>query len=233
MKRNLKIIIIALSALVVTGVGVWYFITDKQTTEKNQQQTNAASEAKAETPVEDNKFASLKGEAYDEAYIADMLAHHEGAVNMAEMVSAGTDRKELTDLAQNIMQTQTQEIMKMQTWQQDWGYQRTMGGHGSHSGMANGTAGDMMTMGDELKDLKGIDFEKKFLELMIVHHQQAIAMSKYADTNASHQEIKDLAKAVIDAQEAEVTQMKQWQKDWGYETTSDADMPSDMSGMNH
>lgn len=232
MKRK-QFIAIIIAALAIIGVGTWYLITDKQTAEKNRQQTSVTTDKKTETATSDNKFAKLTGEAYDEAYIADMLAHHEGAINMAEMVGAGTKRPELLTLAQAIMQAQSQEVMKMQTWQQDWGYTKTMGGHGSHSGTANGMAGDMMMMGDELKGLKDDEFDKKFLSLMIEHHQQAVDMSVYADTNASHQEIKDLANAVIAAQNSEISQMKQWQKDWGFETTNNDDMPSTMPGMNH
>jgi uncharacterized protein (DUF305 family) len=217
MKRNLNIIFIAVTVLLLAGVGAWYFITGRQTTEKNQQQANTTSKAVTDSTavVNDSKFAKLTGEAYDEAYIGDMLAHHEGALNMSEMVSAGTERPELLQLAQTIMQTQSQELMKMQTWQQEWGYERTMGGHGSHAGMGNEMSGDMMMMGEELTGLKGTEFDKKFLELMIEHHQQAVDMSKYADTNASHRELKGLAKAVIAAQEAEIAQMKQWQSEWG------------------
>lgn len=217
MKRNLKIIFIAVTVLLLAGVGAWHFITGRQTTEKNQQQANTTSKAVTDSTavVNDSKFAKLTGEAYDEAYIGDMLAHHEGALNMSEMVSAGTERPELLQLAQTIMQTQSRELMKMQTWQQEWGYERTMGGHGSHAGMGNEMSGDMMMMGEELTGLKGTKFDKKFLELMIEHHQQAVDMSKYADTNASHRELKDLAKAVIAAQEAEIAQMKQWQSEWG------------------
>ncbi len=218
MKHNLKIILIAVATLLIAGIGAWYFITDRQTAEKNRQQTNTQSEATSGAAAiadDDSKFAKLTGEAYDEAYIADMLAHHEGALNMSEMVSAGTKRSELIQLAQTIMQTQSQELMKMQTWQQEWGYERTMGGHGSHAGMGNEMSGDMMMMGEELTGLEGVEFDKKFLELMIEHHQQAVDMSKYADANASHQELKSLASAVITAQEAEITQMKQWQTEWG------------------
>ena len=49
---------------------------------------------------------------------------------------------------------------------------------------------------------------------MILHHQQAVDMSKYADTNAKHQEVKDLARAVITAQEKEIADMKSWQQKW-------------------
>ena len=229
MKRS-KLIAIIISAIAIIGVGIWYFITDKQTTDKNRQQTINTSEAEA-TATDENKFAKLTGDAFDEAYIADMLAHHEGALNMSEMVSAGTDRAELITLAQNIMQSQSQELMKMQTWQTEWGFDRTMGGHGSHAGAGNEMSGDMMMMGEELKDLKGLEFDKKFLELMIEHHQQAVDMSKYADVNASRQEIRDLAKGVIAAQEEEITQMKQWQKDWGFETANN-NSSSSTAGMN-
>ncbi|OYX52854.1 hypothetical protein B7Y92_04595, partial [Candidatus Saccharibacteria bacterium 32-50-13] len=37
------------------------------------------------------------------------------------------------------------------------------------------------------------------------------------EKNAQHQELKDLTKAVVSAQTQEIKQMKQWQKDWGYE----------------
>ena len=231
MKRNQKIITISLALLLIAGAAAWYFVTNKeQASEQTQQQSSAASEA---ATADDSKFAKLTGEAFDEAYIADMIAHHEGAVNMGEMAGGAAERQEIKDLSQAIVKTQSQEIAKMRTWQQDWGYEITMGGHGSHGGQANAMSGEMMDMGAELMNLTGAEFDKKFIELMIVHHEQAVEMSRYADTNASHQEIKDLARAVITAQEAEIAQMKQWQKDWGYETSSSNDMPSSMSGMNH
>jgi uncharacterized protein (DUF305 family) len=194
----------------------------------NAMSEDASNSQKSSSNEDMDKYASLKGDEFDEMYIAEMLAHHEGAISMSEMVGAGTDRKELLDLAQAIMQTQTQELMKMQEWQTQWGYEKTMGGHSSHAGMGNEMSGTMMDMGKELEGLKGSDFDKKFLELMIEHHQQAVDMSKYASTNAKHQEVKDLAKAITSAQNTEIAQMKQWQMDWGFKDSS-----SSMPGMNH
>lgn len=228
MTRTNKIIL-SLVIVAVAGVATWYFVTTQQASEKSQQQAPASSDA---AKSDDNKFATLKGEAFDEAYIADMIAHHEGAVNMAEMANGAAEHQELKAMAQDIVNTQSQEIAKMRNWQTEWGYEQTMSGHGSHSGMANSMAGDMMDMGAELNNLTGSAFDKKFLELMIVHHQQAVDMSKYADTNASHQQIKDLAAAVASAQVREIVQMKQWQKDWGYEVAA-SDSSSSMSGMQH
>lgn len=229
MKRTHKITLISLATLAIAGGAIWYFVAAKQATDKAEQQATTASET---ATADDNKFANLTGEAYDEAYIADMIAHHEGAVNMAELAGGAAERQEIKDLSQAIVKTQSQEMAQMRTWQTDWGYEITMGGHGSHGGQANAMSGEMMDMGAELNNLTGTAFDKKFIELMIEHHEQAIAMSKYADTNASRQEIKDLARNVITAQEAEIAQMKQWQKDWGFATSSSSeDMPSDMPGM--
>lgn len=227
-KNKYTIIVIAtILAVAVAGIAI-YAISRSNTVEKQSSNPNSTTESS--TAEDTNKYATLKGDDFDETYIAEMLAHHEGAISMSEMVGAGTDRKELLDLAQTIMQTQTQELMKMQEWQAKWGYEKTMGGHSSHSGMGNEMSGTMMDMGKELEGLKGSEFDKKFLELMIEHHQQAVDMSKYANTNAGHQEVKDLAKAIINAQNTEIAQMKQWQMDWGYSSTdSDGSMP----GMNH
>jgi len=49
---------------------------------------------------------------------------------------------------------------------------------------------------------------------MILHHQGAVAMAEAALKNAKHQEIKDLAKAIITAQNAEIQRMQEWQASW-------------------
>lgn len=229
MQKNKYTIIVIATIVVIAIAGIAVYAFSRNDVDKNQP-SNSQSTAEDVTTEGTNKFASLMGEAYDEAFIADMLAHHEGALNMSEIAGAATERKEILDLSQSIIQTQAQEIIKMQAFQAEWGYEKTFGGHASHSGMANDTAGTMMDMGKELEGLKGVEFDKKFLELMIEHHQQAVDMSKYADVNASHQEIKDLAKQIIDAQEAEIAQMQEWQMEWGFASTNSS---SSMPGMNH
>ena len=49
---------------------------------------------------------------------------------------------------------------------------------------------------------------------MIVHHEGAVEMANLALTSAKHQEIKDLAKAIISAQNTEIASMKGWLKTW-------------------
>jgi len=78
---------------------------------------------------------------------------------------------------------------------------------------------DEMTMGGMVNDLKGKsgdDFDKSFIEQMIVHHQGAIDMAKLAKEKAGHDEIKSMADDIISAQSNEIEMMRKWQKDWNY-----------------
>jgi uncharacterized protein (DUF305 family) len=69
-------------------------------------------------------------------------------------------------------------------------------------------------MGQPLDQLKGDDFDKAFLSQMTMHHGMAIPMARPVVANASHQELKDLAQGIIDAQTSEIVQMRGWAKDW-------------------
>lgn len=69
---------------------------------------------------------------------------------------------------------------------------------------------------DSLKDKTGEDFDQAFINEMIAHHQGAIDMAQLAQTQANHDEIKQLSKEIISAQEKEMQLMKKWQTDWGY-----------------
>jgi uncharacterized protein (DUF305 family) len=52
---------------------------------------------------------------------------------------------------------------------------------------------------------------------MIEHHQSAVDMAKLSADQAEHEEIKQLSEQIIEAQEREIAQMRQWQQDWGYD----------------
>ena len=82
----------------------------------------------------------------------------------------------------------------------------------NNGGMDMGSAMDGMMTG--LSGKTGDAFDKAFIDEMIVHHEGAVAMAQAALTNAKHQEIKDMANAIISAQTKEITQMKEWRTEW-------------------
>lgn len=88
----------------------------------------------------------------------------------------------------------------------------------SNSSMSSMSMDDMTNY---LKDKTGDEFDKSFISGMIAHHEGAVEMAKLADKNAKHEKIKTLSKNIIAAQEKEISEMKQWQMDWGYSMTTD------------
>lgn len=57
-------------------------------------------------------LASLKGEAFDQLFLTSMIAHHEGALDMVNMIKNSTN-SEVSTLAANIVKSQSAEIEAM------------------------------------------------------------------------------------------------------------------------
>lgn len=67
-------------------------------------------------------LAGKSGEAFDQAFIAAMIPHHEGAVEMAKLALENAEHPELKRLAAEIIEAQNREIEMMKGWQEgNWG----------------------------------------------------------------------------------------------------------------
>lgn len=228
MKKNNIIIVSIIAVVAIAGVSV--YAMNKNDEPMMGKTSNSQTTVQADTTSADYKqYAALKGEDYDRMFLANMIAHHQGAVDMANLALTNASHQEVKDLAKAIVSAQTTEITDMTAWQKAWGYPASSGemmeDHSS-MGMMNTNAGMM----NELNGKTGEAFDKTFLEQMIMHHQSAINMAATGKTNAQHQEVKDLTVAIVTAQTKEIKQMKQWQSEWGY---SSSDTSNSMSGMNH
>lgn len=106
------------------------------------------------------------------------------------------------------------------------GMMRMMGMHTNTNsqGMMKDDDMAMGEMTDVLRNKSGDEFDKAFIEQMIVHHEGAIDMAELAKNNAKHDEIKNMADDIISAQSKEVNMMRSWQSDWGYSSSSGNNM---------
>lgn len=89
-----------------------------------------------------------------------MIDHHMMAIMQAEVCLEKTVHAELAQLCENIIATQSQEMMMMQSWLQEWygiSYEPQM------------TPG-MMRQVEKLAELEGAEFEIEFMQSMIKHH---------------------------------------------------------------
>ena len=222
MKKNNIIIVAIVAVVAIAGVSIYAISknNDHGMMDDNNMMSNNSSQQSAAGTVDKNSsdykmYSQLTGEDYDRMFLANMIAHHQGAVDMANLALTSAKHQELKDMANTIITAQTKEISDMQSWQTAWGYPASSGSMmEDHSAM--GMMNDMAGMTDKLKGLSGDAFDKAFLSSMIEHHQSAINMAYPGQENAQHQEVKTLTVVIVDAQSKEIAQMKQWQKDWGY-----------------
>jgi uncharacterized protein (DUF305 family) len=59
-----------------------------------------------------------------------------------------------------------------------------------------------------LEAASGAEFDRMFAEMMIEHHQGAIDMANDEIANGQHPEAIELAEAIVEAQEAEITEFE-------------------------
>lgn len=80
------------------------------------------------------------------------------------------------------------------------------GGHMNGMHGAAATTGGSTTPGKPSSDAAAVD--GAFVRQMIPHHQMAVQMAKAVDGNAEHDEIRDLAKAIITTQSQEIATLE-------------------------
>lgn len=164
----------------------------------------------------------------DRSFIEQMIPHHESAIAMAKLAKEKSKRGEIKTLADNIITSQTAEINTMRQWYKDW--------YGTDvptisSNMMWG--GGMMNSQVSTDDLSAAsDFDEAFLSRMIEHHQMAVMMANMLDIATNRSEMKKLANDIIAAQSKEISDMENWQQQWGYKT-SDSDTGGMMNMMGH
>jgi uncharacterized protein (DUF305 family) len=139
-----------------------------------------------------------------------MILHHQGALDMAVAAEGRAKTEAVQDIAARIQFAQQPEIDLMTSWLEAWGEEPPsgeddMGGmdhSGGHTGMADA---DQM---QQLEDA-GPEFDRMFLEMMIVHHQGAITMAEEQQANGENPQAIELAGTIVADQSDEIAEMEQ------------------------
>ncbi|GAA1851155.1 DUF305 domain-containing protein [Pseudonocardia alni] len=165
----------------------------------------------------------------DIAFAQGMIPHHQQAVEMAKLATDRAESDDVRGLATEIEQAQGPEIAQMQTFLTTWGAPASGGmpgmdqggmpgmDHGEmgqggmgQGGMDHGGMAGMMTP-DQMRQLEQADgaaFDRMFLEMMIAHHEGAVQMAQTELASGINSEAKALAQQIVDAQQAEIGQMR-------------------------
>ncbi|MBT2469026.1 DUF305 domain-containing protein [Streptomyces sp. ISL-66] len=151
--------------------------------------------------------SAQKGErnAADVAFAKGMIPHHRQAIAMADLAATRAESAEVKTLAAEIKKAQDPEIKTLSGWLASWGEQvpAENEGHGGHSMNGMMTAEEM----DQLEKATGKTFDTAFLQMMVKHHEGAVAMAKTEQSDGTYQPAEDMAGAIITSQSAEIARM--------------------------
>ena len=146
-------------------------------------------------------------------FLIHMIPHHEEAVSAAEILKENTEREEMRQFAEDIIQTQSFEIELMETWLESWYPDERDHDY------------DYQPMMRDLEGLKGEELDEAFLVDMIPHHMEAIMMSQQLLVRglAEHEEVAFLAREIRNTQRQEIHRMMAWLSQWnGYSPIASA-----------
>ena len=181
---------------------------------------------------------SAEHNAADVSFAQQMIEHHRGAIEMAQLAPDRAASQEVKDLAGKIEAAQAPEIELMTGWLQAWDAAMSTGGGmgmGTTGGMDMGTISSGMNMGTTggmdmstsssgmagmpgmmtaeqmtaLTAATGAEFDRMFLEMMVVHHQGAVEMADTEIAQGANPDALALAESIKTSQTAEIEEMQQ------------------------
>lgn len=161
--------------------------------------------------------AACGGSDHDDADVSfaqDMLVHHAQALDMVEMTEGRPLDPEVEALAREIEDAQAPEIETFTSWLEEWDEDvpDTSGRMPSMKGMEGmDEMPGMMSAGDmeDLEDAPDREFQRRWLEMMVEHHEGAVAMAQKEVDEGEHQPAVDLARTIARSQTREIATMKE------------------------
>jgi uncharacterized protein (DUF305 family) len=182
---------------------------------KHNAAANSAAAAQPAAHTDHASMVSSPGAAeapYDLQFIDTMIAHHQGAIDMAKLADGRADDEDLKQLTTEMIEDQGEEIAKMTEWRNAWFPEKPKPAINMDlPGMSHGMGGmDLAKLGA----LKGTEFDKEFVKQMIPHHEGAVEMAKDLANRTQRTELKELGGSIVTDQQAEIEDMKEWADEW-------------------
>ncbi|MCX6807857.1 MAG: DUF305 domain-containing protein [Patescibacteria group bacterium] len=134
----------------------------------------------------------------DLRYINKMIAHHRGAILLAEKIADIAQHSEIKDLAVEIQKNEPMLIKELYDWKKTW--------YKDNRKISDPIVANFGSA-DEKVDLR-------FLNALIAHHEAGIEMTKEIRTKSNRKEILDNADAVENFLSNGLIMLKSWREKW-------------------
>jgi len=117
---------------------------------------------------------------FDLRYINAMIAHHRGAMLLAEQLGKNSIRPEMKTLSQNILADEPAAIAELYTWKKEW--------YGDTKDVRDPVVANLGPADEK--------FDLRFLNAIIAHHEAGVLMTQETRQKSSRVEILNNADAV-------------------------------------
>ena len=134
----------------------------------------------------------------DLRYINAMIAHHKGAIKLAENVKDKSQRKDINDLSVEILANEPKAIDELYKWKKDWFNDTTI--------VESKIVPNLGTFDDKL--------DLRFLNALINHHEEGIEMTKEIMTKSIKNEILNNATGVNNFLSNGIEGLSNWRTKW-------------------
>lgn len=141
----------------------------------------------------------VKGE---EEFILHMIPHHQEAVDNSRYITEHSQNQELVNFGEELIVNQTKEVWTMVGYYQMWFDKQYLG------------STTYVKMMPDLTQLSGAELDKAYINGMIDHHKAAVEMAQNLLQITEKEELKGLARQIIDKQTAEITTLEGWAKNY-------------------
>ncbi len=134
----------------------------------------------------------------DLRYINAMIAHHRGAMLLANQASLQTKHQDMKDLSAKILQDEPKAIAELYAWKKEW--------YGDTKQVKDLVVAHLGTYDEK--------FDLRFLNALIAHHEAGLLMTKEIKTKSSRTEILNNADAVETFLTTTLKIFKDWRTQW-------------------
>lgn len=144
------------------------------------------------------------GADVSETWARKMVPHHQGALDMSEIVVREGQDADIRRMAQKTMEMQTQDIAELQRW---------------FDTRASGAVGlppqgpfepVEARMKEAMAAVSGADADHLWARKMIAHHQGALDMARIALEDTEDAEIRRMAQKTVEMQTRDIRDLEAW-----------------------
>lgn len=177
----------------------------------------AGMDHNSETSMDDMSHSAdlgPKDESFDLRFIDVMTSHHEKTLRVMQEALQKSNRPEIKQFAQSLMDEQAREIAQMQVWRVTW-YPTAGDTHVMYDAKRGQTVPmPAATTTNEALGNADEQFDLRLINALTPHFEGGIEMAKQVLQNSDRPEMKQLAQAIIDSQQQELDRLRQWKQQW-------------------